>query len=91
MPVATQSVLNSLAPVPAGRAGRRVGWSRPPPPPPPQQAGPARRAATGRRPDRLGQGPDRPVQALRAKKKGEEDGRGAGKGKEQGKEDERGA
>ena len=42
----------------------------------PPQAGPARSAATGWHPDRLGRGPDRPVQALRVRKKGEEDGRG---------------
>ena len=40
-------------------------WSRPP------QAGPARRATTVRRQDRLGRGPGRPVQAyLLARKKG---------------------
>ena len=54
-----------------GRSGRRLGWSRPPWPRPPQ-AFPARRAATGRRPDRLCRDPGRPrpVQAyLREKKR----------------------
>ena len=37
----------------------------------PPQAEPARRAAAGRRPDRLGRGPERPLQALRARKKGD--------------------
>ena len=57
-----QSVLNSLAPGPVGRTGRRMGWSRPRSHVP-QQTGPARREATGRRPDRLGRSLGRPVQA----------------------------
>ena len=63
------------------RAGRDAGWAGRPRSCPPQ-AGPARRAATGRSSDRLGQGPDRPVQALRARKKGGEDGREPPKGEE---------
>ena len=54
------------------------------------QAGPACRAAIGRRPDRLGRGSDRPVEALRARKKGEDHGRGPEKGRRREKEDERG-
>ena len=67
-----------------------MGWSRPPLSRSPPQAGPARHAATGRRPDRLGRGPDWQVLALRVRKKGEEDGRGQAKGRRQGKEDDGG-
>ena len=40
------------------------------------QARPARRAVTGLRPDQLGRGQDRPVQALRARTTGEHDSQG---------------
>ena len=53
--------------------GRDAGWAGHVPRRhiPPPQAEPTRRAAAGRRPDRLGRGQDRPVQALRARKKGD--------------------
>ena len=76
----TQSVLNSLAPGPVGREGHRVGWSRPRCQVPPQ-AGPARRAVTGRRPDRLGRSPGRLVHtyvSVSARERKKEEGRTAG-------------
>ena len=53
---------------------------------PAQAEPPARRVVAGRRRDRLGRGPDRPVQALRDRKKGEEDGWGQAEGRRQAKQ-----
>ena len=62
----------------AGRAEHRIGLVTPQAVTP-LWAGPAPRAATGQRPDRLGQGPYRPVQAPRARRKGGQDSRGQAK------------
>ena len=63
------------------RAGRDARWAgHIPRGHVPPQAGPARRAATGRRPDRLGRSPGRPVHTyvrVRAREKKKEEGRTA--------------
>ena len=63
-------------------------------PPPPLSAGRACSSAAtvdqpASGPAGGGRGPDLPVQALRARKKGEEDGRGPAKGRRREQEDER--
>ena len=71
-----------------GLAGRDAGWAgHVPNCHIPRR--PERRAATGQRPNRLGRCQHQPIQALRARKKGKEDGRGPSKGRRPEKKDER--